>query len=229
LFGEKYGDLVRMVSVGSYSKELCGGTHVNKTGEIQIFKIISESSIASGVRRIEAVTADMACREIKQKVDSLKEISNELNTSPEEVLQKIKDLTDKIRELEKGFNATSDRLVNSISDDLLNNVKDINGKETVISEVKNVDAALLRKVSDLIKRRFKKGIFMLLSEYEGKIFMVVGICGDKNISAVKMLNDIGKDFNIKGGGRPDFAQAGGRSGIESKKILEKAKEIIGAL
>ncbi|MBU4343231.1 MAG: alanine--tRNA ligase, partial [Candidatus Omnitrophica bacterium] len=225
LFGEKYSDMVRMVSAGDYSKELCGGTHVDNTGEIGVFKIISESSIASGVRRIEALTGDAATRKIKERADLVKDVAKELKTTPENILTEIGKLTARLKKLEKELNSVSDKFAQASINELLNNVKKIRNESVIIAEVKNADMGILRKTSDMLKAKLKNPIFVLVSEKDGKLSMVTGVHAP--LDAVKILNDTGSDFGIRGGGRPEFSQAGGRSsGIDIKKILRKAEEVI---
>ncbi len=224
LFGEKYADTVRMVSVGEYSKELCGGTHVRHTGEIARFKILSESSIAGGVRRIEAITGDAANKKIQESIGLVKEIAKELKTSPDNILKEIEKLTKHLKKLEKDLSVISDRFASSNIDGILKDVKKIKGCDVIIAEISNVDMGMLRKTADTIKGRMKKAVFVLASEKDGKLSMVVGV--KTGMDAAKILNDIGSGFGIKGGGRPDFAQAGSRANIDIKKILKKAREVL---
>ncbi len=230
LFGEKYSDLVRMVSVGGYSKELCGGTHAKNTKDVGLFKITSESSIASGVRRIEAVTGDLAYKNIKEVKVQMSQLAEELGVTPNEVPKRIETLTDKLRNIDRKINSISQKVLKSNIDDLLKNIKKVKDIEVLIGEIKNVDMKLLRKASDTIKNRLKKGIYILISEKEGKISMIVGLSPsfkDTKVNAVKILNDIGSSFSIKGGGRSDFAQAGASSGASIKDILKKVEKRIG--
>ncbi|MBU4205172.1 alanine--tRNA ligase, partial [Patescibacteria group bacterium] len=224
LFGEKYGDRVRMVSVSDYSRELCGGTHVKNTKDIGRFRIISESSIASGTRRIEAVTGDAASKKIKEEKELVKRIAGELKTSPENILKEIEKLSARIKELEKCLEGFSARHAQSNIEEILKNCKNIKGLDVVIAEIKNADMGLLRKSADAVKARLKKAVFVFVAEKDGKLSMVVGT--QPLLDAVKILNDIGAGFGIKGGGRPDFAQAGSRAGIDIKEILKKAEQVI---
>ncbi|MDP8229981.1 MAG: alanine--tRNA ligase [Candidatus Gorgyraea atricola] len=224
LFGEKYADTVRMVSVGEYSKELCGGTHVRHTGEIIRFKILSESSIAGGVRRIEAVTGDAANKKIQESIALVKEIAKELKTSPDNILKEIEKLTKRLKKIEKDLNIVSDRFASSSIDGILKDIKKIKGRDVIVAEISNVDMAMLRKTADTIKGRIRESIFVLVSEKDGKLSMVVRV--QAGMDAVKVLNEIGSSFGIKGGGRPDFAQAGARANIDIKKILKKAQEVL---
>ncbi|NQV03883.1 MAG: alanine--tRNA ligase, partial [Candidatus Omnitrophica bacterium] len=224
LFGEKYGDTVRMVVVGDYSKELCGGTHVSKTKEIGVFKIISESSIASGTRRIEALTGEVAAEKIKGDMDLIKEIARELKTTPGEIPKEIERLNAKLKKFEKELSAISDKFAHANMDGLLGSTKKIKENDVIISEIKNADMALLRKTADAIKGRLKNPVFILVSEKDGKLSMIVGV--HSSLDASKILNDIGADFGIRGGGRPGFAQAGGKAGPGVKEILKKAEKVI---
>jgi len=231
LFGEKYGDTVRMISVGDYSKELCGGTHVAKTGEIGIFKVISESSIASGMRRIEAVTGRAAYEKIKQEDGLIKEIAGELNVKPEDIAKEIEKLTNKLKQMEKTLEVFINKNVKDTSGSLLESIKKIKDVDVIINEIRNADSSFLRKNGDLIKDRLVNGVFMLAAEKDGKIAIIVGIgksLQSGKLNAVSILNDIGSGFGIKGGGRPDFAQAGSRSGPKISDILKKAEEVIEA-
>jgi alanyl-tRNA synthetase len=231
LFGEKYGDVVRMVSVGDYSKELCGGTHVARTGEIGIFKIMSESSIASGMRRIEAITGAVAYAKIKQEESIIKEAADELNVKPEDIIKEIEKLTGRLRQTEKALESFINKNAQAGVDSILCSARKIKNTDVIIEEIKNADSVLLRKNADLIKNKFSGGMFTLVAEKDGKISMIVGVgkaVQAGKIDAVSILNAIGADFGIKGGGRPDFAQAGGRSGPKTQDILKKAEEVIKA-
>ncbi|MFA5389094.1 MAG: alanine--tRNA ligase [Candidatus Omnitrophota bacterium] len=228
LFDEKYGDTVRMVSVGDYSRELCGGTHVSKTGEIGIFKILSESSIASGMRRIEAVTGKLAYEKIKQENRVLEEAAKELDVKPADIAAAIEKLTDKLKKAEKTLEAFINKSARDNADRLLGSVVKIKDRDVLIAEVKDADSALLRKNADLIKEKLPNGVFVLAAEKDGKISMIVGIAPAIKLNAANILNDTGAEFGIKGGGRPDFAQAGGRSGPAISDILKKAEEVVKA-
>jgi alanyl-tRNA synthetase len=231
LFGEKYGDVVRMVSVGDYSKELCGGTHVARTGEIGIFKIVSESSIASGMRRIEAITGKTAYAKIKQEESIIKEAADELNVKPEDIVNGIEKLTSRLKQAEKALEVFINKNAQAGASNLLSSARKIKNTDVIIDEIKNADSVLLRKNADLIKDKFSNGIFVLLAEKDGKISMIVGTGSSiqlGKVDAVGILNDIGAGFGIKGGGRKDFAQAGSRSGPNLQDILKKAEEVIKA-
>ena len=229
LFEEKYEDKVRMVAVGTYSKELCGGTHVNRTGEITLFKIISESSIASGVRRIEAITGDAAYEKIQESSRLIKEIAGELKVDPRNIMDEIEKLSMRLKKVEKTLEHTSENLMQVNIGGLLKNMKKIDGQSFLVAEVKGANMGLLRKTADMVKERLQKGIFVLASEKDENLAMVVGLGAlDKGqgMNAVEILNDIGRAFGIKGGGRPEFAQAGGRLNQDIKAVLKKSEEVL---
>ncbi|MDP2912035.1 MAG: alanine--tRNA ligase, partial [Candidatus Omnitrophota bacterium] len=169
LFGEKYGDTVRMVSVGDYSRELCGGTHIEKTGEIGIFKIMSESSIASGMRRIEAITGKAAYEKIKEEEVIIKEAAGELNVRPEDIAKEIEKLTNRLKQMEKTLECFINKNIQDNVENLLKAAKKIKGVDAIISEVKNADSTLLRKTADLLRGRLVDGLFVLAAEKDGKI------------------------------------------------------------
>jgi len=229
LFGEKYGEIVRMVSVGDYSRELCGGTHVRNSGDIGVFKIISESSIASGMRRIEAVTGRAAYDKIKQDGQIIDDIAKELNVKPQCIDREIEALSGKLKNMEKILEVFINKNVQQNAERMLNSAREINGVKVIIDEVKEADSNRLRKNADFMRARLGRGIFMLIADKDGKISIVVGVDKSleaKGLNAAGILNDIGADFNIKGGGRWDFAQAGSRSGPKISDILKKAEEVI---
>ncbi len=227
LFGEKYGDTVRMVRAGDDSKELCGGTHVSNTSEIKAFKILSESSIAGGVRRIEAVTGSNAYREIKKRNEVIRGVAGDMGVTPENILPGIENATGKLRELGKKLDELGAKKSRTSVRGMLKNKKTVNGFDLVVGEVKNADMDLLRKNSDTLKSAITKGIFFLASKKDDKAFFTLGIKGTDELKAPDLLNKIGAEFGVKGGGRPDFAQAGGRlPDTDIGIIIKKAEKVI---
>ena len=172
-----------------------------------------------------AVTGGIASKKIEKEKDLVKQIASELNTAPDNILKEIERMSGRLKKLERELETVSNCFIRSIVDEILNNAKKHKDNEIIVAEVKNVDMALLRKTSDIIKQRLRKGIFVLVSEKDERLSMVVGVCGGAKPNAAKILNNISAAFGIKGGGRPDFAQAGGRSGPAIEKILEKAEQI----
>lgn len=235
-FGEKYGDKVIMVSVGDFSKELCGGTHVKNTGEIRGFKIISESSIASGVRRIEALTGESAHKKIQEDADLIQEIAKRLKTTPDNILKEIEKITTRLKQLEISLEEFSKKSAQSSIEKLLKDSKEINGIRVITGKIENVGQELLLKHSDIIKDRLKKekGIFVLTSQKYNMTYMVIGtnnLLKEEQIrlDASKLLNKIGADFGLKGGGREDLAQAGGVLTTDLDTLIKKTEEIIEGL
>jgi alanyl-tRNA synthetase len=224
LFGQKYAERVRMVSVGDYSKELCGGTHVKNTKDIGRFKIISESSIASGIRRIEALTGEAAEKKIREEEGLIREVTSELKTTPDNILEEIERVSRRIKKIEKALDEFSAKNAQLNIDTVLQNCKKIKDYAVIVAEIKNADMGILRKSGDAIRAKLEKAVFVLVSEKDGRLLMVSG--APSPLNAVKLLNEIGSDFGIKGGGRPDFGQAGAKSGPGVSDMLKKAEQVI---
>lgn len=229
LFEDKYEDKVRMVSIGAYSKELCGGTHVDRAGEIGLFKIVSESSISSGVRRIEAITGEVAYRKTRESSRLIKEIADELKVNPDNIMDEMEKISMRLKKAEKRLEYASEKFMHVNIEGILKNVKKVSGQSFLVAEVKGADMGLLRKIADIIKEKLQDGIFVLASERDEKLSMVVGMSAldkDKGMDAVNILNDIGEDFGIKGGGRIEFAQAGGRLKQDIDAVLKRSEEVL---
>ncbi|MDD5431970.1 MAG: alanine--tRNA ligase [Candidatus Omnitrophica bacterium] len=228
-FGEKYEGKVRVVSVDKVSKEFCGGTHLNATGQIGLFKIISEGSIASGIRRIEATTGINAYRIIKNEESYLKDICSSLNTSVESAAVETQKKVDKIKELEKQINSQKmDNLKSSI-DSLANEAEDLNGVKVITKIIDNLDMNLLRKNVDLIKEKTNNSIIVLGSGSSDKAFLVIGVTPDlceKGFDASIFIKEAAKEIGGNGGGRKDFAQAGGNNPAGLQLVFEKIKTLV---
>ncbi|MDK2836788.1 MAG: alanyl-tRNA synthetase [Thermosediminibacterales bacterium] len=230
LFGEKYGEKVRMIEIGEYSKELCGGTHVRRTGEIGMFKIISEGSIGSGLRRIEAITGWCVLNYLTKLEEKINDISSILKSKPEEIKEKIEQLIQRTKEQQKQIEALQDRLVSSKLTDLMNNgySEEVNG-HSVLSirvEASNMDA--LRKISDMLKQKIDSGIIILGAKTGEKLSFVTVVTKDlveKGINAADIIKLVSKEADGSGGGRPDMAQAGGKSPEKLDTALKKGIEI----
>ncbi|MDD5730080.1 MAG: alanine--tRNA ligase [Candidatus Omnitrophica bacterium] len=223
-FGEKYEEKVRMVSVGGISKELCGGTHLEQTGQIGLFKIIQESSIASGVRRIEAATGTAAYKIIKKQEDILGEVSSLLSSPEERVCQELAKRIGYIKELEKKLSALEFDSVKSSVDALVQDSETINDVRLITKVLDNLDMDLLRKTVDLIKEKTGNCVIALGSSRDQKAFLVVGT-GKDGPDASKLIKEIAPEIGGSGGGRKDFAQAGGTKPENLQKALDKFKEI----
>ncbi|WP_018249775.1 alanine--tRNA ligase [Orenia marismortui] len=229
LFGEKYGEEVRVVTAGDYSIELCGGTHVRSTGEIGLFKIINESGIAAGVRRIEAVTGHEALDYVKKQEATITKIADKLKSSPHEVVSKVESLQGHIKELEKEITSLKDKLASSQSGDLISEAEELNGVKTILHSIDGIDADGLRKMGDSLKEKLDSGIVVLASKSEDKVIFIAVVTEDlvkEGYHAGNIIREVAKVAGGGGGGRPDMAQAGGSQPDKVNDALEKAKELI---
>ena len=230
LFGEKYGDTVRVVDVPGFSKELCGGTHVTATGDIGVFRITSEGGIASGVRRIEAVTGATAYNTIQADQESLTAIRGLLKTPTNEEVTKLKKLLEKNRQLEKEITSLKEKMVSgqeSTSPDELQKMGDIS---VLIKKIEGMDAKTLRTFIDKTKNQLKSGIIVVGSVSDGKVSMAAGVTKDltNKYHAGNIIKSIAVIVGGSGGGRPDMAQAGGSQVDKLDEALKKAQELIRA-
>ncbi|MCI1943812.1 alanine--tRNA ligase [Clostridium luticellarii] len=223
LFDGKYKDKVRVVSVGDFSKELCGGTHVENSGEIGLFKIISETGIAAGIRRIEAVTGSAAMEYLSSKDKMVREISRKLKCSEKEIIHKLDLQTDELKEADKEIQQLKLKLAGSAENDILNGVKVVGGTNLLTGILKEVDANALRELGDKIRSRYENCLVVLGSSVNGKVQLIAMATKEavKNgIHCGKIIKEIAAVAGGRGGGRPDMAQAGG-------KFPEKLEEAIG--
>ena len=211
LFGEKYGDKVRVLRFGDLSTELCGGTHVTRVGEIGQFKIVSESAIGSGVRRIMAVAGETAVEYIQVMERQLQTVAHALKVSPEATAQRLKQTMDRNHQLEKELAALKSSMASSSSDSLLDKVNEINGIKVLSARMDDLDAGDLRDSVDHLKDRLGSAVVVLSSVDGDKVRIAVGVSKDliTRIKAGNLVNFVAGQVGGKGGGRPDFAQAGG--------------------
>lgn len=229
LFGEKYGDLVRVVIVDEVSKELCGGTHVASTAEIGVFKIISESGIGSGIRRIEAVTGHEALKYIKSREKLLNDASSMLKTRPDDVLSKTEGLIGRIKELELEIAALQSQFAKTEAQELLTNLQEIKGLNVVIGKVKANDIDKLRTTADMVRDKIASGVVVLGAVSGDKVNFVAMATKDavaKKVHAGNIIKEVAKIAGGGGGGRPDMAQAGGKSIDKIDDALKTAALII---
>ena len=210
LFGEKYGDEVRVVAIGS-SKELCGGTHVGRTGDIGLFKIVSEAGVAAGVRRVEAITGTNALAYVQEQQTRVSGISALLKTTPDEVAERVVGILDNVRALEKELARLKSKLAASQGDDLVNQAVDVNGAKVLAATLEGADANALRETIDKLKDKLKSAAIVLASVNEGKVTLIAGVTADliPKVKAGELVNQVAQQVGGKGGGRPDMAQAGG--------------------
>lgn len=211
LFGEKYDDEVRVVTLGNFSTELCGGVHVERTGDIGLLKIVSESGIAAGVRRIEAVTAIGALAYINEQSASLAKIASLVKTDIASVDTKVEQLITRSKALEKEISQLKQELAAQAGSDLVSQTIDINGVKVLIADLGGVESNALRGMVDELKNKMQSGIIMLATANDGKVGLIAGVTKDLigQVKAGELVNMVALQVGGKGGGRPDMAQAGG--------------------
>jgi len=232
LFGEKYDKDVRVLRVGDFSMELCGGTHVQRAGDIGLFKILSESGVASGVRRIEAITGEAAIEYVEQNDALLRDLAQLLRGSREDVKDKVQDALERIRQMEKEVRTLKDRLASGQGGaDLASGAVDIGGVKIVAAKVEGADAGTLRGAVDRLKDRLKSAVIVLASvEGPGKVVLVAGVTADQTarVKAGELAGAIAAKVGGKGGGRPDFAQAGGNNPAALDAALASVPDLVRA-
>jgi len=211
LFGEKYDDEVRVVTLGDASIELCGGVHVDRTGDIGLIKIVSESGIAAGVRRIEAVSGQAAIDYIEQQSNLLNDISSKVKADTSNLAEKVEQILHKNKSLEKEVNALKQKLAAQAGIDILNQAIDINGVKVLIANLEGVEAKALRGMVDELKNKMQSGIILLAAPNADKVGLIAGVTKDLigKVKAGELVNMVAQQVGGKGGGRPDMAQAGG--------------------
>jgi alanyl-tRNA synthetase len=211
LFGEKYDDEVRVVTLGDASIELCGGVHVDRTGDIGLIKIVSESGIAAGVRRIEAVSGQAAIDYIEQQSNLLNDISSKVKADTSNLAEKVEQILHKNKSLEKEVNALKQKLAAQAGVDILNQAIDINGVKVLIANLEGVEAKALRGMVDELKNKMQSGIILLAAPNADKVSLIAGVTKDLigKVKAGELVNIVAQQVGGKGGGRPDMAQAGG--------------------
>jgi alanyl-tRNA synthetase len=229
LFGEKYEKDVRVLRLGGFSMELCGGTHVARTGDIGIFKIISEGGVAAGVRRIEAITAEGALDYLDRTDNLVKEVAGLVRGSREDVKAKVADALERIRQLEKENRQLKDKLASGQGTDLSAGARDIAGVKLVAAQVDGADAGALRNAVDQLKDKLKSAIIVLASvDATNKITLVAGVTADQigKVKAGELVGNVAGQVGGKGGGRPDFAQAGGNNPAALPAALQSVEGFV---
>ncbi len=210
LFGEKYGDEVRVLDIGS-SRELCGGTHVKRTGDIGLFSIVNEGGVAAGVRRVEAVTGDNALAYMQEMETALGGVADTLKVLPKEVPARVAAVLDQVRKLERELAALKGKLASAQGDELASKAQEINGVNVLAAELAGADATSLRETLDKLKDKLKSAVIVLASVQDGKVSLIAGVTADQTgkVKAGELVNMVALQVGGKGGGRPDMAQAGG--------------------
>ena len=228
LFGEKYEEIVRVLTMGDFSIELCGGTHVDRTGDIGLFKIISESSIASGVRRIEATSGQNAMDFIHHEANLLNQIAQLVKSDKSAVLVRVEQLLEQTKLLEKNIEQLKAQKASQQSAQLINQCEKINNKNLLIAKVENVEAKVLRTMIDDLKNQLKTGVIILAAVNNDKINLAAGVTNDliNIVKAGELVSQLALKVGGKGGGRPDFAQAGGMDLSALPEALSSMKKEI---
>ncbi len=212
LFGEKYGDEVRMLRFGEFSTELCGGTHVQRTGDIGLFKVVSEGGIAAGVRRIEAVTGAGALAWVRDNEARLQAVADTVKAARDEVVIKVEQLADRARRLEKDLSQAQSKLASNRGGDLAAQAQAIGDTKLLAARVDGMDAKALRETMDQLKNKLGSAVIVLGAANDGKVALVAGVTKDQTgkVKAGELIAHVAQQVGGKGGGRPDMAQAGGQ-------------------
>ncbi|KWF72847.1 alanine--tRNA ligase [Burkholderia multivorans] len=210
LFGEKYGDEVRVLDLG-FSRELCGGTHVSRTGDIGLFKIVMEGGVAAGIRRVEAITGDNAVRYVQELDARVNEAAAALKAQPAELTQRIAQVQDQVKSLEKELAALKSKLASSQGDELAQQAVEVGGVHVLAATLDGADAKTLRETVDKLKDKLKSAAIVLAAVEGGKVSLIAGVTAEasKKVKAGELVNFVAQQVGGKGGGRPDMAQAGG--------------------
>jgi alanyl-tRNA synthetase len=221
LFGEKYGDEVRVLKMGDFSTELCGGTHVGRTGDIGLFKIVGEAGVASGVRRIEAVTGDGALAHVADEERRLAEFSHLLSSSGDDAVEKLRQLFDRQKKLERELESLRSKAAGSATADLAGSASDVGGIKVVAARLEGLDAKSLRDSVDQLKQQLGDCVIVLAGAADGRVSLIAGVHGKAlgRIKAGNVVAHIASQIDGKGGGRPDMAQGGGLDASNLPAIL----------
>ena len=224
LFGEKYGDVVRVLKFGDFSTELCGGTHVSRTGDIGLFKIVGESGVAAGIRRIEAVTGENALALLREIDARLRDAAALLRSGRDEVVDKVQALLDRNKQLERDLTQAKGKLASTTGGELVAQAQDIGGIKVLIATIES-DGGDLRPLLDQLKNKLGSGIVLLGAVVGEKVSLIAGVTADltAKVKAGELVNVAATAVGGKGGGRPDMAQAGGTKPTELGAALEAAR------
>jgi len=240
LFGEKYGSEVRVVTMGrgtpgdesaDFSIELCGGTHVNRTGDIGLFKILAETGIAAGVRRIEAVTGQAAVTLVQEQEARLRQVAGTVKSGMDKVVDRVEQLTSTNRQLEKELAQLKAKLASSAGTDLASQAEEINGIKVLAAIVEGVDSKALRDTTDQLKNKLGSAIVVLGTAADGKVSLVAGVTKDLTgrVKAGEIVNEAAKIVGGKGGGRPDMAMAGGNTPESLPEAISQVKQYLASI
>ncbi|HVZ46869.1 MAG TPA: alanine--tRNA ligase [Ramlibacter sp.] len=224
LFGEKYGDTVRVLDIGT-SRELCGGTHVQRTGDIGLFKIVSEGGVAAGIRRVEAVTGANALAYLQSLEDAVNRASGTLKSAPAELQSRIVQVLEQVRTLEKEVAGLKGKLASSQGDELVNQAVDVKGMKVLAARLDGADAKTLRDTMDKLKDKLKTAAIVLAAVDGGKVQLAAGVTADRmgRVKAGELVNFVAQQVGGKGGGKPDMAMAGGTDASKLPAALESVQ------
>jgi alanyl-tRNA synthetase len=232
LFGEKYGDSVRVLDIGS-SRELCGGTHVQRTGDIGLFKIVAETGVAAGIRRVEAVTGDNALAYLQQLEGTVNGLAGALKATPAEVPGRVATLLEHQRALEKEIAALKGKLASAQGDELLSQAVEVKGLKVLAAMLNGADAKALRETMDKLKDKLKTAAIVLATVEGGKVQLAAGVTADllarpgSNLKAGELVNFVAQQVGGKGGGKPDLAMAGGTEAAALPQALASVAGWVG--
>ena len=229
LFGEKYGDVVRVVDMGGYSIELCGGAHLKNTAQVGSFKIVSENGVAAGVRRIEALTGEGALHHYQAQEDEVRTLSQMVKATPDKLVARVEQLLAEQKELAKELEKLKAKLAGGAADEILDQKTEINGVAVLAAEVKDMDGNAMRTLGDQLKNKLGSGVIVLAGAAGGKVSLMAMATDDvvkKGVHAGNIIKAAAAVCGGGGGGRPNMAQAGGKDASKIGEALAKAKEVV---
>jgi alanyl-tRNA synthetase len=227
-FGDKYGDRVRVVRMGEFSTELCGGTHVQRSGDIGVFKLRGESGVAAGTRRIEAMTGISALEWIQNQEQTLRQVGSLLRGSDDDLTERVERLLTQQRDLEKQVAQLQKQITGNQSGDLLSKVQTVRGKQVIATEVEVTDPKVLLELADQLRERLGSGVVVLASRHDGQVRLLAAVTKDLvgQVHAGKLISQVAPILGGKGGGRPELAQAGGNDPSKIQEALDQAIELV---
>ncbi len=228
LFGEKYGDIVRVVDVGGVSVELCGGTHVNRSGDIGFFKVVSESSVSSGTRRIEAVVGEEAAKYVREKESLIKELRKSLQAPEEQIVQKVEKLKEELKEKEKELERLKKKLATAQVDEVVRGAPTVNGVKVITAKLEGFGGKELAEVADVIRNKAGSAAVMLVGLKDGRASLLIALTKDLagKLKAGDLIREIAPILGGKGGGRPDLAQGGVKDLSKLDSAYKKFRELV---
>jgi alanyl-tRNA synthetase len=223
LFGEKYGDRVRVVSIPDFSKELCGGTHVSRTGDIGVCKVVYESSISAGVRRIEAITGERAVEQYQHSTDALKRIAEMMKVSEPELVEHVEKMLARERTLEKQVDQLKNQVAQSAASDLESQARMVGNVRILAARVDGMDRQQLRALADSLRNKWKTAVVVLASAEDSNVAIISAVTKDltSKVHAGKLVGAVAQAVGGKGGGRPDMAEGGGKDAGALAAALEQ--------